>query len=226
MSTPSGKVIRVLVVDDHEIIRDGLRNLIGSRPGMAVVGDAGRRDDALRLAAETQPDVIVLDLDLGEDSGLTLLPELLDKAPGADVIILTGMRDPARRDEAMELGAKGVVSKERGTQELLAAIEKVHNTGEYWFEPGAALRLVRRRQSRATEGDDPEAERIARLTPTERELIACLGRSMDNRQIAESMNMAEATVRNNFTRIYDKLEVKGGRLGLLVYAYKHGLIKP
>ena len=226
MPNTDEQLIRVLLVDDHAIIREGLRDLIGSRPGMSVVGDADNRADAVRLAAREQPDVIVLDLDLGADSGLDVLPELLQAAELASVIILTGMRDTEKRDRAMELGAKGVVLKERGATELLAAIEKVYATGDYWFEPGAAKRLLDRSRARADERLDPEVAKIATLTPTERELITCIGDGLDNRQIAGRMHIAESTVRNNLTRIYDKLEIKGGRLGLLVYAYRHGLVKP
>jgi DNA-binding NarL/FixJ family response regulator len=217
--------IRILLVDDHAIIRDGLRDLIGSQPGMVVVGGAGTRGDALTLAARERPDVIVLDLDLGYESGLDLLPDLLEAAPSASVIILTGTREVEQRDRAIELGAKGVVLKENGATELLKAIEKVHDTGDYWLEPGATRRLLERRRPRAA-NHDPEAARIATLTPTERELIGYIGEGLDNRQIASRMHVAESTVRNNLTKIYDKLAIEGGRLGLLVYAYRHGIVRP
>ncbi len=216
--------IRVMIVDDHRIIRDGLREFVESRPGMVVVGDAGTPEAALEVAARELPDVVVLDLDLGEASGLDLLPRLQAAAPRASVIILTGMRETEKRDRAMELGAKGVVLKEHGISELLNAIEKVHRTGEYWLEPGAARRLLERGKAGAGP-DDPERAKIAELTPTERALITCIGKGLDNKQIAAQMHVSESTVRNTLTRIYDKLDVKGGRLALLVYAYEHGLVK-
>jgi two-component system, NarL family, nitrate/nitrite response regulator NarL len=220
------KPIRILLIDDHTIIREGLRDLITSREGMVVVGDAGTSHDALKVATREQPDVIVLDLDLGDESGLALLPELLDAVKETSVIILTGTRDVEQRDRAIELGAKGVVLKESGAVELLSAIEKIHRTGEYWLEHGATKRLLDRRRTPERAEAHPEAAKIASLTPTERELITYIGEGMDNRQIANRMHIAESTVRNNLTRIYDKLEIQGGRLGLLVYAYRYGLVKP
>ena len=228
MSITPYKSIRVLIVDDHKIIREGLRDLIGSRPGMTIVGDAGGGSSALQIASRMQPDVIVLDLDLGEGSGLTLIPELLKAVKETRIIILTGVRDVETRDKAMDLGAKGVVLKEEGATELLSAIEKVYRTGEYWLEPGAVRRLVEKRQSGATQMDDPEAARIGKLTEREREIIALVGEGLENKEIAERLRpiVAETTVRNNLSIIYGKLNIQGGRLGLLVYAYKHGLVSP
>jgi two-component system nitrate/nitrite response regulator NarL len=226
--TRSAETIRVLIVDDHKIIRDGLRDLISSREGMTVVGDAGNPADALRLAARERPDIIVLDLDLGDQSGLDLIPELHRANEKAAIIILTGMREVEKRDKAMELGARGVVLKDEGATELLNAIEKVHHTGDYWLEPGAARRMLDKRRTRTTVkmSADPEAAKIARLTEREREIIALVGEGLENKEIAERLRpvVAESTVRNNLSIIYDKLTIQGGRLGLLVYAYKHGLI--
>jgi two-component system nitrate/nitrite response regulator NarL len=219
--------IRVVLVDDHKIIRDGLRDLIESRKGLTVVGDAGNRADAIAVVSRQKPHVVVLDLDLGADSGLALIPELLKASAETSIIILTGMRDVEKRDRAMELGAKGVVLKDEGATELLSAIEKVHRTGDYWLEAGAARRLLERR-IRAHDATDPEAAKITTLTEREREIIALVGEGLENKEIAERLRpvVAEPTVRNNLSIIYDKLGIKGGRLGLLVYAYKHGLIPP
>lgn len=219
--------IRVVLVDDHKIIRDGLRDLIESRAGFKVVGDAGNRTDAIALVKSEKPDIVVLDLDLGNDSGLLLIPELRKASSASNIIILTGLRDAEKRDRAMELGAKGVVLKDEGATELLSAIEKVHRTGDYWLEAGAARRLLERRM-RTQDSLDPEAAKILTLTEREREIIALVGEGLENKEIAERLRpvVAEPTVRNNLSIIYDKLGIKGGRLGLLVYAYKHGLIPP
>jgi DNA-binding NarL/FixJ family response regulator len=168
---------------------------------------------------------VLLDLDLAGDSGLTLIPQLLAADKNTNILILTGVRDIEKRDQAMELGAKGIVLKEEGTNELLNAIEKICTTGEYWLEPGAYKRLLEKRTP-PEPPKDPEVQRIATLTDREREIIALVGEGLENKQIADRLRpvVAEATVRNNLSAIYDKLGIQGGRLGLLVYAYKHGLV--
>ena len=218
--------IRVLIVDDHKIIRDGLRDLISSREGIEVVADAGSRRAAIEAMQRHHPTLVVLDLDLGNESGLDLIPELRELDESIAIVILTGLRDVSKRDRAIELGARGVVLKDEGATELLNAIEKVSRSGEYWLEPGAVKRLLDRRQAAAI--PDAETTKISKLTQREREIIGLVGEGLENREIAERLRpvVAEATVRNNLSVIYDKLEISGGRLGLLVYAYKHGLVSP
>lgn len=226
MVTTNQKPIRIVIIDDHKIIREGLRDLIESRGKMIVVGEAAGCADGLEVALQTKPDVVLLDLDLATESGLTLIPQLLAADKNANILILTGVRDVAKRDQAMELGAKGIVLKEEGASELLNAIEKISSTGEYWLEPGAYKRLLEKRLPQSEPPLDPEAIRIATLTEREREIIALVGEGLENKQIADRLRpvVAEATVRNNLSAIYDKLGIQGGRLGLLVYAYKHGLV--
>lgn len=226
MVSATEKPIRILIIDDHKIIREGLRDLIESRGRMTVVGEAGGCADGLEVALKTKPDVVLLDLDLATDNGLTLIPQLLAADKTMNILILTGVRDVEKRDQAMELGAKGIVLKDEGANELLNAIEKITTTGEYWLEPGAYKRLLEKQKPRPEPPQDPEAPRIATLTEREREIIALVGEGLENKQIADRLRpvVAEATVRNNLSAIYDKLGIQGGRLGLLVYAYKHGLV--
>ena len=226
MTSTNEKPIRILIVDDHKIIREGLRDLIESRGQMIVVGEAGGCAEGLEVALKTKPEVVLLDLDLASDNGLTLIPQLLAADKNVNILILTGIRDVEKRDQAMELGAKGIVLKEEGTGELLNAIEKVCSTGEYWLEPGAYKRLLEKRKPQAEPPPDPEAVRISTLTEREREIMDLVGEGLENKQIADRLRpvVAEATVRNNLSAIYDKLGIQGGRLGLLVYAYKHGLV--
>jgi DNA-binding NarL/FixJ family response regulator len=120
MSAPLIPHIRVLLIDDHRIMRAGLSLLIESRPGLKVIGEAGRRDEAIALAVSERPDVILLDLDPGASISLDFLPDLLACAPDARVIVLTGIRDQEVHLQAVRLGALGVVLKDQTKETILA----------------------------------------------------------------------------------------------------------
>lgn len=224
MTIPHPKLIRMLLVDDHAIVRSGLRMLIESQSGLTVVGDAGNPNDALTLAAAEQPDVILLDLDLGETSGLDLLPELFAVARSARVIILTSERDPEKHVQAVRQGALGVVLKEHAADVLVQAIGRV-NAGEAWLDPSLTARVLGGMLgARGTQGGDPEVTKIASLTERERDVIALICEGLQNKEIGSRLHISETTVRHHLTSIFDKLRVDN-RLELVIYAYRHGLAK-
>jgi len=224
MPTSSIDPIRVLLIDDHIVMRTGLRMAIENQPGLSVVGEATDRDAAIRSAAREQPDIILLDLDLGEESGLDLLPELLAAAKGARVIVLTGIRDPAEHRQAVRLGAAGMVLKEQAVDTLVKAIERVH-AGETWLDPALVAHVLADRSRARGLDADHAAARIATLTEREREVIALIGEGLKNRQIGERLSISETTVVHHLTSIFDKLDV-ANRLELVTYAYRHGLAQP
>ncbi len=225
MVTPAAKPIRILLVDDHVVVRAGLRLIIQSRAGMAIVGEAGNRNDALALAASEQPDIVLLDLDLGGDSGVSLIAELIAAAAEARIIILTGLRDPAAHQKSVLLGAMGIVKKEKAAEVLISAIERVY-AGEAWLDP-SLMAGVLTEMARSTKGKktDLEADKIAALTNREREVIALIGEGIKNKEIAARLFISETTVRHHLTSIFDKLGV-ADRVELLIYAYRHGLASP
>jgi two-component system, NarL family, nitrate/nitrite response regulator NarL len=222
MTTFDSRLIRVVLVDDHAVVRAGLRMLIESRPGLLVVGEAATTTDALVVAEREQPDIILLDLDLGGDNGLNILPELFATAKHARVLILTGVRDPEEHQRAVRLGAMGVVLKEKAADELLKAIEQVH-IGEVWLD-GALMARVLGRVGATETPINPETAKIATLTDREREVIALICEGLQNRVIGDRLFISETTVRHHLTSIYDKLGV-ANRLELVIYAYRHGLAK-
>ena len=199
--------------------------IIQSRAGMTIVGEAGNRDDALSLAASEHPNIILLDLDLGGDSGMNLITDLIAASSEARIIILTGVRDPEVHRQAVLLGGMGIVKKEKAAEVLITAIERVH-LGEAWLDPSLVAGVLSE-MTLSSKGRkiDPEAEKIAALTNREREVIALVGEGIKSREIAGRLFISETTVRHHLTSIFDKLGV-ADRVELLIYAYRHGLASP
>jgi two-component system, NarL family, nitrate/nitrite response regulator NarL len=214
--------IRILIVDDHAVLRMGVRAIIESDDRMRVVGEASDHDSAVAVAAVQQPDIILLDLDLGVDNGFDLMPEVLELVPDARLIVLTGMRDRDAHRRAVMLGAMGLVLKEKALESLLKAIEKVYQ-GEVWLDRTMIASVL---NSRAHGGTSPEqnayAAQIATVTEREREVIQLVGEGLRNKEIAERLVISEATVRNHLTSIFAKIGVND-RFELVVFAYRHGL---
>jgi len=224
MLTTSANPIRVLLIDDHVVMRVGLRLVIENQPGLTVVGEAANRADALQIAAREQPDIILLDLDLGDEKGIDLLPDLLSAAKGARVIVLTGLRDPEEYRRAVRLGAMGLVLKEQAFGVLAQAIRQVH-ASEAWLDPAlVATVLAEAARTRGRESA-PEANRIAALTERERAVIALICEGLRNKQIAERLFISQTTVVHHLTSIFNKLGV-ANRLELVTYAYSRGLAQP
>ena len=225
MSESIKEPIRVLLVDDHVIVRAGLRMLIENHKGMVVVGEAGTRIDALSIAAREQPEIILLDLDMGKESGLDFLRELLAAAAGARVVMLTGVRDPEAHRRAVHLGAMGLVLKDKAAEILIKAIEKVHD-GEVWLDRSlTASVLSEMSHADHTRKAAPEAAKIESLTSREREIVGHVSEGLKNKQIADRLFISEATVRNHLTSILSKLDLSD-RFELALYAYRHHLAKP
>ena len=225
MSIPPSQSVRVLIVDDHGIMRAGLRMLLESQSGIMVVGEASSCADALALATCTQPDVIVLDLDLGGENAVESIPTLLRTAPETRILVLTGLRDPEVHRQAIRHGALGLVFKEKAVETLLQAITKVR-AGEVWLEPTMIARVLGdlTRPQPAPQASE-EAIKIARLTEREREVITLVGEGLRNKHIAARLYISEATVRHHLTAIFAKLDISD-RFELAIYAYQHGLAKP
>jgi DNA-binding NarL/FixJ family response regulator len=214
--------IRILLVDDHKTMLWGLERLIQAEgPGFALVGSASDGAVATALCAELVPDIVLLDLDLKGSSSLDFLPALVENSC-TRVVILSANRDQATLATAVKLGARGVVSKEAPTEDVLAAIRKVHG-GELWLDQTLMQVLLGQLVAPAPKAD-PEAQRIATLTTREREVIGLIvqGKGAMNKDLAERIFISERTLRNHLTTIYQKLGV-ANRLELYVYATKHSL---
>ena len=219
------KRIRVSIIEDHAIVRAGIRMLIEREPGIEVVSESATATEAL-ADKSAQPDVILLDIRLRTEVGLDLIPQLLKQFAPAKVLVLTAVEDAETQLLAIEAGASGVVMKEQAPEVLVKAVHAV-NLGEPWI--GSALstaalhKLSHAKIERAKA--DPEAAKIAMLTPRERDVIAAVRRGLNGLGIARELKISEATVRHHLTSILSKLEVSN-KLELAVYAFHHGLGQP
>ena len=217
----SERPISVMIVDDHVVIRSGLRMLIEHDQQMRVVAMAGNQAEALERAASETPDVIVLDLLLGEEDALAFLPELCQASPKSRVLVLTGVQNPDAHRRAIRRGAMGIVLKEHAADQLLKAIEKV-NKGEVWFERSMMGSMIQEISKPPLV--DPELVKIESLTEREREVIALVGEGLKNKQVGERLFISETTVTHHLSSVFSKLEVSD-RLELIIYAFRHGLAK-
>jgi DNA-binding NarL/FixJ family response regulator len=212
-----------MIVDDHAVIRTGLRMLIEQDQTMTVVAMAGTPSEALLLAEREKPDIIVLDLMLGDEDGLTFLPQLCKTSPNSRILILTGVQAPESHRLAIRRGAMGIVLKQQAADLLLKAIKKVH-AGEVWIDRSMMSSVLSDVRSERHEEADPEAAKIASLTPREREVIALVSEGLKNKLIGERLFISETTVTHHLSSIFSKLDVSD-RLELIIYAFRHGLAK-
>jgi DNA-binding NarL/FixJ family response regulator len=221
MTDPTREPIRILIVDDHAVVRAGLRMLIDQNPTMKVIGVAGNRSEALAIAASEQPNLIILDILLGDEDGLAILPELRAVVKDTRVLVLTGMRGSESQRRAMLAGAMGVVLKEHAAEVLIKAIDKVHQ-GEVWMDRLLLGSLLD--EMTQTPEINPEKAKIASLTDREREVIALIAEGLKNKQIGERLFISETTVTHHLSSIFSKLEVSD-RLELVIYAFSQNLAK-
>ena len=219
MSIFATEPIGVLVVDHHRCLLWGLARLIESaRPRLELAGLATCHSEALSAMEKHRPDVVLLDLDLGSESGFDLLPHL---ARQAAVLILTGLRDPDAQERAVLAGARGFIHKSEPAEVILKAIERVH-LGEVWLNR-SAMGKVLHALSRRRDGEN-EQPAYSALTRAERKVVAAVVRqkTAPNKVIAAALNISEHTLRNHLSAIYGKLGISK-RLDLVLHAMEHRL---
>ncbi len=215
--------IGILIVDDHAVVCSALRALIEKNPNWIVVGEAGNGANAIALAAKEQPEIILLDLCLGDENGIDMIPELLKAASEARIILLTAVQNEDEFRRAIRQGAMGVVSKNTPAEMLIKAIDRV-NAGELWLNRQMTAAVVTElRRTKSSPGPAIEPDPAAQLTSREREVIALIGEGLKNKEIADRLFISETTVRHHLTSILKKLDLSG-RMELLIYAYRHNLV--
>ena len=212
--------IRILIVDDHPLVRDGLRALLTSLPEFRVVADTGDGDEAIRLARELQPDVMLLDFSMPRKSGLDVMRELSGAMPRLRTILMTAGVQKLDMLRMLQYGVKGIVMKGGPTELLFNCMRKVHR-GELWIGRDTVTDLLD--LLAATEkGQATGARRDFGLTTREREIVRMIVEGEPNKAIAQRLSIAEDTVKHHLTSSFDKTGTSS-RLELALFALEHGL---
>jgi DNA-binding NarL/FixJ family response regulator len=215
--------IHLVIADDHPIFRDGLRRLLESEPDLKVIGEARDGAEAVKLARQLKPEIMLLDLAMPKHPGLEALHELSTGggASSVRVILLTAAIEKEQIVQALQLGARGVVMKDSATQVLLKAIHTVM-AGEYWVNRDSVSNLVQYLQSMVQSSSQDAKKKKFGLTPRELEIVSAVVAGFANKEIAEYFKISEDTVKHHLSNIFDKLGVST-RLELALFAVNQSL---
>mgnify|MGYP001137931491 CR=1 FL=1 len=211
--------IRIFIADDHGVLRAGLRTLLNAEPDMTVVGEAADGYEAIRLAEELRPDVVLLDISMPGPGGIEVTRRLRQRIPQTRVLILTVHEDESLLLEALRVGAAGYIIKRAVESELINAIHAVWR-GDLYVHPAMTRALLRDLQPSAIPEESPPEP----LTPREVEVLRLVAQGYTNRQIAEALNISVRTVETHRANLTAKLHLNS-RVELVRYAREHGLLE-
>ena len=215
--------VRILVADDHPIFRDGLRKLLEAEKDFKVIGEASDGGEAVEMAQQLKPDVLLLDLAMPRVPGLEALRQLRNSVEDIKVILLTAAIDREQIVDALHHGVRGVVLKESATELLLKSIRCVMD-GQYWVGRESVSDLVRIIRDLTAIPEQGSRKRSYNLTPRELDIISAIVDGYTNKDIAEKFSIAEQTVKHHLGNIFDKLGVSN-RLELALFAVNHHLVE-
>jgi len=214
------KSIKVLIADDHNVVREGLRILISSDPELEVAGEAQNGQEAIRMAVSLKPDVVIMDLAMPRANGLEATRAIQRQAPDTKVLVLSAYQDDETIRNVLETGASGYITKHSAASELLKAIREL-GRGHAYFSSRVTGRIKARR--RASFQNGLPRERSARLTPREQEVLCLIAQGHANKQIAYDLSLSIKTVEKHRQAVMDKLGIHEVA-GLTRYAISKGLI--
>ena len=226
--------IRVLVVDDQRVTREGLMLLVGLNTGMEVVGSGADGEQAVALAGELRADVVLMDLAMPGTDGLTATTTLTRESPGIAVLVLTTYADDASVFPALQAGARGYLTKDAGADQIEQAIRAVH-AGQVWMDPVVQQRLVTavtagptaptgHHEAQAAEPPAPPRTLPAGLSAREAQVLTLIAQGLSNAEIGERLFLGRATIKTHVNRIFAKTGVRD-RAQAVHYAFRHGLVE-
>jgi NarL family two-component system response regulator LiaR len=216
---PEGELIRVLVAEDHAVVREGLCSLLTARYGVQVVGEAADGLEAVEKAQSLQPDVILMDLAMPRMTGLEAILKIREKKPNARILVLTSSSEDAKVSAALKAGAMGYLLKDSGVDDLAHAIQSVHR-GNLSLPQELAQKVLA--GLLGAKGDAPPAEE---LTRRELDVLRCLAQGMSNAEIAQALSVSVPTVHSHVHNVLGKLHLTS-RTQAALYAVEIGLVTP
>ncbi len=216
------RAIRVLIVDDQALIREGLEMLLGLSAGITVVGTAADGEEAVRSVTNCLPDVVLMDLRMPRCDGVEATRRIVSDHPATRIVVLTTYADDSSIFSALEAGAMGYLTKDADAREIQEAIRTVHG-GEALLDPAVQLRLIQQVRATGVRNVAPEPALPDGLTPREAEVLGLIAEGLNNREIAQRLVVSEATVKTHINNIFSKAELRD-RAQAVVYAMRHDLV--
>jgi len=216
--------IRVLIVDDHAMVRRGMRDFLDLHADLEVVGEAADGAEALEATDRLRPDVVVMDLVMPVLDGIAATTQLKARHPSVEIVAITSFIEEDRIAAAIEAGASGFLLKDAEADDLAGAIRSAYG-GEMYLDPAVAGIVARRMRDAGRNGHERSDDGVARLTARERDVLVCVARGLPNRAIATELGMAERTARTHVSNILAKLGLTS-RTQAALFAVEHGLDRP
>ena len=215
--------IRLVVADDHVLFRRGLRQVLDDEEGITVVAEAGDGEQAIQLARETMPDVVVMDVRMPVRSGIEAAREIKDELPHVKILMLTISDEEDDLYQAIKSGANGYLLKEISIEEIGNAVRSVHG-GQSLISPSMASKLLNEFAAMIKKEEEKQQAPAPRLTPREMEVLQHVAKGMNNREIAKALYISENTVKNHVRNILEKLHLHS-RMEAVVYAVREKLLE-
>lgn len=221
-ATPNQGTLRIVVADDHPVVRFGVKNMLTPEKGFDVIGEANDGDDAITQTLDLEPDILLLDLSMPKLPGLEAMRAIMSRSPRVKIILLTAQITTQQVIEALQIGARGIVLKESVASDLSESLRAV-SSGDYWIGGKRVVNLLAALHDLMQKAAAVPERKTYGLTPRELEVVTCIVEGCSNKDIAKQYTISEETVKRHLSNIFDKTGVST-RLELALFAISHKLV--